>query len=110
MKKAPCIAYLRPLMLRLSISAISFVCLLGVSRIAAAQNAGNVDPTQTTDWAPGAIGHAQQMRRFKDADQGLNRHRPSFQNLGSTMIRAAVSVPSSPAVLRLRQIMRSSKI
>jgi cytochrome c peroxidase len=39
-------------------------------RIAAAQTAGNIDPTQTTDWAPGAIGHAQQMRRFKDADRG----------------------------------------
>src|SRR5207302_4412702 len=35
-----------------------------------AQNAGNVDPTQLRDWAPGAIGHAQQMRSHKDADQG----------------------------------------
>jgi len=35
-----------------------------------AQNAGNVDPTQSRDWAPGAIGHAQQMRSHKDADQG----------------------------------------
>src|SRR5262249_33274738 len=31
---------------------------------------GNVDPTQTTDWAPGAIDHAQKMRKFKDPTQG----------------------------------------
>jgi cytochrome c peroxidase len=35
-----------------------------------AQNAGIIDPGQKLDWAPGAISHAQQMRRFKDADQG----------------------------------------
>ena len=67
-------AHLRPSLpkaLRISVSGLAFICLLGGPLLyALAQNVGNVDPTQTTDWAPGAIGHAQQMRRFKDADQG----------------------------------------
>jgi cytochrome c peroxidase len=54
-----------------STSALAFVCILGTApRMARAQNAGNGDPTQSVNWAAGAIAHSQQMRRFKDADQG----------------------------------------
>jgi cytochrome c peroxidase len=71
MKKTWCLAYLRPSLLGLSISGFAFVSLLAAApRVACAQNAGNIDPAQPTDWAPGAIAHAQKMRRFKDADQG----------------------------------------
>jgi hypothetical protein len=65
-------AHLRPLLpktLRISVSGLAFICLLGgPPQRALAQNVGNVDPIQTTDWAPGAIDHAQKMRKFKDAD------------------------------------------
>jgi cytochrome c peroxidase len=44
--------------------------LAAAPRIACAQNAGNIDPTQSVDWAQGAINHAQKMRVFKDADKG----------------------------------------
>jgi cytochrome c peroxidase len=64
-------AFTRIRTLRISVSGLAFICLLGGPPLRAlAQNVGNVDPTQTTDWAPAAIGHAQQMRGFKDADQG----------------------------------------
>jgi cytochrome c peroxidase len=39
-------------------------------RLAFAQTAGNIDPTQTLDWVPDAVSHAQQMRVYKDADTG----------------------------------------
>jgi cytochrome c peroxidase len=71
MKKTWCLAYLRPSLLGLSISGLASVSLLAAApRIACAQNAGNIDPTQSVDWAQGAINHAQQMRVFKDADKG----------------------------------------
>jgi cytochrome c peroxidase len=71
MKKRWWIAYLRPWPLGLSISGLALVSLLAAPpRIAFAPNAGNIDPAQPTDWAAGAIAHAQKMRRFKDADQG----------------------------------------
>jgi cytochrome c peroxidase len=63
--------HLRPSLLSLSISGLTLLCLVGVPLPhALAQNAGNVDPTQSLNWEPGAINHAQQMRRYKDADQG----------------------------------------
>jgi cytochrome c peroxidase len=71
MKKASCNAYLRPSLLGLQISGVAFVCLLSaVARIASAEDAGNIDPTQSTQWAAGAIAHAQKMRAHKDVDQG----------------------------------------
>ena len=71
MKKTWCLAYLRPSLLGLSISGLASVSLLAAApRIACAQNAGNIDPTQSVDWAQGAINHAQQMRVFKDTDKG----------------------------------------
>ena len=60
-----------PKALRTSVSGLAFICLFcGPPLCALAQNVGNVDPTQTTDWAPGAIDYAQRMRMFKDTGQG----------------------------------------
>jgi cytochrome c peroxidase len=82
MKKTSCIAYVRPSLLGLSISGLAFVSLLAAApRIASAQNAGNVDPAQSTDWAAGAIAHAQEMRRFKDDDQGAQATPPIIPKL-----------------------------
>src|SRR5262249_13560893 len=66
-------AHLRPSVakaLRASVSGLAFICLLGGPPLCALAQVGNVDPTQTTDWAAGAIDHAQQMRTFKDTGQG----------------------------------------
>src|SRR5215467_12462905 len=71
MNKTARIVCLRRSLLWSSASALAFVCILGTApRVAQAQNAGNVDPTQSVNWAAGAIGHAQQMRRYRDPDQG----------------------------------------
>ncbi len=52
-------------------SGIVFAYFLGgAAHPALAQEDGIIDPTQTRDWAPGAIAHAQQMRIYKDVDQG----------------------------------------
>ena len=60
----------RPPLRRFLLSGLA-ICVLGsLLPPALAQDAGNVDPTQSRDWAPGAIGHAQKMRSHKDADQG----------------------------------------
>src|SRR6266567_7314055 len=57
--------------LRFSVTGIAVICLLdGPPKPASAQNTGEVDPTQTRDWAPPAIDRAQQMRVFKDTGQG----------------------------------------
>ncbi len=57
--------------LKFSVAGLAVVCLLdGPPKPASAQNTGEVDPTQTRDWAPPAIDHAQQMRVFKDTGQG----------------------------------------
>src|SRR5262249_1361742 len=75
MYKGSRIASLRPSlfkMLRLSTvgSALIF-CVLGCPLgLVFAQTRGDIDPTQSLDWAPGAINHAQHMRVFKDADKG----------------------------------------
>jgi cytochrome c peroxidase len=64
-------AWFRPSLPSVSVSVLAFALQLGEPfSVASAQNAGIVDPTQTRDWAQGAIAHAQQMRRFRDADQG----------------------------------------
>jgi hypothetical protein len=54
-----------------SASGFALICLLsGSPPPASAQTIDVIDAIQTTDWAPGAIDHAQRMRLFKDADQG----------------------------------------
>src|SRR5215467_11412728 len=45
-------------------------CLDALPEIAAAQHLGITDRTQTLEWAPPAIQHAQQMRKYKDSDHG----------------------------------------
>ena len=46
--------------------ALCFCLLNGAPELALAQSSGNVDPTQSLSWAPGAINHARQMLIFKD--------------------------------------------
>jgi cytochrome c peroxidase len=71
MNKEARVACLRPSLLSFSVSGLALLCVLGIGpRVAIAQNAGNVDPTQSLNWEPGAIAHAQQMRQYKDAEQG----------------------------------------
>jgi cytochrome c peroxidase len=48
---------------------------------ASAQNAGNIDPSQSLNWEPGAIAHAQQMRRYPDVDQGSQPTPPIISKL-----------------------------
>jgi len=70
MNKKARAACLCPPLLGFSLSALVFIFVSAVpSRTASAQEAGTVDPTQSVNWAAGAIGHAQQMRRYQDADQ-----------------------------------------
>ncbi len=55
----------------LAVSALAFVCALAAApELASGQNAGVIDPSQSLSWQPGAINHAQQMRRYPDADRG----------------------------------------
>jgi cytochrome c peroxidase len=71
MNKKARAACLCPSLPGFSLSALALMFLLAVPpRTASAQQAGIVDPTQSVNWAAGAIAHAQQMRRYKDADQG----------------------------------------
>jgi hypothetical protein len=110
-KTTSCSAYVRLLLAGLSISGLAFVSLLaGAPGIASAQNAGNFDPAQSTNWAAGAIAHAQEMRRFKDADHGPQTTPPIIPKLEFDEDPAAKLEPFSPAVPRLQQIMRSFKI
>lgn len=47
-----------------------FICLLeSLPRLASAGDADRNDPTETREWAPAAIKHAQQMRMYKDPEQ-----------------------------------------
>jgi cytochrome c peroxidase len=58
-KKESTLAYLRPLLPGSRILGCASIFLLGGLLLPAlAQNTGNVDPTQTRDWAPGAIDNA----------------------------------------------------
>ena len=61
----------------LTISGVAFACALGfVPRAAIAQAGGvahvggMVDPQQSLNWQPGAIGHDQRMRKYRDVDNG----------------------------------------
>ena len=61
----------------LTISGVAFACALGfVPRAAIAQAGGAahvggmVDPQQSLNWQPGAIGHDQRMRKYRDVDNG----------------------------------------
>ena len=75
MYKGPSIACQRPSLfkvLRFSTTGSALIlCVLGCpSGLVFADPLGTIDPTQSVDWAQGAINHAQQMRVFKDADKG----------------------------------------
>jgi len=71
-----------PKTLRTSVSALALICLQDGALVSAlAQNVGNIDPSQTTDWAPGAIDHAQKMRMFKDTDHGSQGTPPIIPKL-----------------------------
>jgi cytochrome c peroxidase len=55
----------------IAVSALAFACALTAApRLASGQNAGVIDPGQSLNWQPGAVNNAQQMRIYKDADQG----------------------------------------
>ena len=70
MREVRCASHLNRSLIGLVASSLAFACFTGRISPASAQNAGPVDPKQSADWAAGAIAHAQQMRRFKDSDQG----------------------------------------
>jgi cytochrome c peroxidase len=63
-------AFLKVLRFSTAGSVLVFCFLAFPSGLVFAQTRGNIDPTQSVDWAPGAINHAQQMRVHKDADKG----------------------------------------
>jgi cytochrome c peroxidase len=55
----------------IAVSALAFVCALAAAPpLASGQNAGVVDPSQSLNWQPGAIKHAQQMLTYTDSDHG----------------------------------------
>ena len=67
MPKNYLIAEFRPSLFKTSAAGALCLCLLnGAPELASAQSSGNIDPTQSLSWAPGAINHAQQMLIFKD--------------------------------------------
>jgi hypothetical protein len=75
MQKTSRVASPRPSLL--TISGVAFACALGsVPRAAVAQAVstahvgGMVDPQQSLNWQPGAIGHDQRMRKYRDVDNG----------------------------------------
>lgn len=49
---------------------------LAIAQPATAQGIGMVDPSQSLKWQPGAINHAQQMRRYQDRDSGAQATPP----------------------------------
>jgi len=55
--------------------------LTGAASFASAQNARNAAPSETGEWAQGAIDHAQQMRIHKDSDQGSQPTPPIIKKL-----------------------------
>src|SRR5437899_7357215 len=82
MSKGTGAACFRPSPLSVSVSVLAFALQLGEpSSVASAQGAGIIDPTQTRDWVPGAIGHAQRMRTYKDVDQGAQPTPPIIPKL-----------------------------
>ena len=82
MRKAPCFNHLRSSLLGFSVSSLALLSVLcAAPRLASAQNGGIVDPGQTRNWAPGAIAHAQQMRRFPDPDRGSQPTPPIIPKL-----------------------------
>ena len=64
-------ASLHPLQRRFSVLGLALICLMSGSPppAVAQKNLDVIDSTQNLDWAPGAIEHAQDMRRFRDVDQ-----------------------------------------
>jgi hypothetical protein len=55
---------------RLSFGIFALLCGLAAVQPAWAQDLGIIDPSQSREWTAGAIGHAQQMRRYPDTDEG----------------------------------------
>src|SRR5262249_57542786 len=75
MYKGSRIASLRPSLfkvLRFSTTGSALVfCLLGCPLgLVFADPLGTLDPTQSVDWARGAVSHAKKMRAHKDVDTG----------------------------------------
>jgi hypothetical protein len=57
--------------LRTSVAALALGLLLQSPPASISeQSLGSVDPEETLDWVPGAIKHAQDMRKYQDADAG----------------------------------------
>ena len=102
MNKKARAACLCPPLLGFSLSALAFVSLLTVpAQTASAQQPGSVDPTQSVNWAAGAIAHAQQMRRYKDADQGSQPTPPiipKFEIDGDPAGRVATFQPNGATI------------
>ena len=91
----------------ISVSGLALICLLGGSPpFASAETIDVIDPAQTTDWAPGAINHAQRMRRSRIPVRARKRRRPPFRSSRSIAIPADVSrrlrlaLPRSPPTTR----------
>jgi hypothetical protein len=95
----------------ISVSGLAFICLLcGPLLHALAQNVGNVDPNQATDWAPGAINHAQKMRIFKDPVQGSQATPPTIPKLEVDADPSGSVATFQPGGPRALAAIRSSKI
>ena len=63
---------------RLSIAKFAVLCALAAAHPAVAQDAGLADPGQSLMWRPGAINHAQQMRRYRDPYRGAQPTPPAI--------------------------------
>jgi hypothetical protein len=74
-------ARLHPLQRGFCVSGLALICLLSGPPPASAQTVDVIDPTQRRDWAPGAIDHALNMRRFKDAGQDSQATPPIIPKL-----------------------------
>jgi cytochrome c peroxidase len=83
MRKVLRTASLRPSPVGFSVSTVAFITFLlsGSLPPASAQTVDVIDSTQSRDWAPGAIDHAQKMRVFKDAAQGSQATPPIIPKL-----------------------------
>src|SRR5215470_7527392 len=75
MYKGSRIASLRPSLFKVlrfsTVGSALVFCLLGCPLgLVFADPLGTIDPTQSVDWARGAVSHAQKMRAHKDVDKG----------------------------------------
>lgn len=85
-----------------SVAAIALGCLLpSSSALVSAQSVGDVDPGQTLNWEPGAIKHAQDMRKYHDVDEGGQPTPgviPTFELDADPSGQIATYQPSGPTV------------